>query len=318
MSRVKFSAFVLLAALVVLTISWDGVTTNVFGTSSTGADNSVCEECHEDYVAEFGNNLHGRIKAHEAPGKDVGCVSCHDGAMEHAEEGDADLITSFGEMSNSEAADTCLSCHATNGMNHWNGSAHEFADLSCTDCHGVHGNNGLGTIPNADTCYTCHGDVEAEMMLPSHHPVKEGKLNCASCHDPHGSPVDGMIKSDERLNDLCFNCHSAMQGPFIFEHAPVSEDCTICHNAHGTVADNLLTENEPYLCLQCHDFHFHTAAVSPDVTSVVQLGTAIPNPHATDGWKMSFATKCTQCHPSIHGTDLPSQSTTGQGKSFTR
>ena len=37
-----------------------------------------------------------------------------------------------------------------------------------------------------------------------------------------------------------------------------------------------------------------------------------------DSMKRVMLTKCTQCHQSIHGTDLPSQSITGQGRALNR
>jgi hypothetical protein len=39
---------------------------------------------------------------------------------------------------------------------------------------------------------------------------------------------------------------------------------------------------------------------------------------AKDGNKKAFLTKCTQCHSEIHGSDLPSQSTSGAGEALTR
>ena len=77
-------------------------------------------------------------------------------------------------------------------------------------------------------------------------------MSCADCHNPHGE-----LTTHERTNDLCLSCHSRYQGPFVFGHAPVEDDCTICHDPHGSVANNLLVQNEPFLCLQCHEGHFH-------------------------------------------------------------
>ena len=37
------------------------------------------------------------------------------------------------------------------------------------------------------------------------------------------------------------------------------------------------------------------------------------NPHAAEGWQMSFGTKCTTCHKVVHGSDLPSQPLGGGG-----
>jgi DmsE family decaheme c-type cytochrome len=132
-----------------------------------------------------------------------------------------------------------------------------------------------------------------------------------------------MLKTTERANDLCLKCHTRYQGPFAFEHDPVVEDCMMCHSPHGTVANNLLKQQEPFLCLQCHEGHFHAARASNSWTDVPppQGGTAASTDtiyKSNYGFQKSFLTKCTQCHTMVHGSDLPAQSTTGQGKSLTR
>jgi len=170
------------------------------------------------------------------------------------------------------------------------------------------------------------------MYFVSHHPVKEGHMSCSSCHNPHGTgnPVAGMIRTEERLNDLCLTCHTRYQGPFVFEHEPVVEDCTICHDPHGTVANNLLKQNEPFLCMQCHEVHFHASRYNdPDMVNGFNPGgvpvgkdwryPSQPNIKSThEGWQKSFLTKCTQCHQYVHGSDFPSQTIPGQGKKLTR
>jgi hypothetical protein len=74
-----------------------------------------------------------------------------------------------------------------------------------------------------------------------------------------------------------------------------------------------LKQNEPFLCLQCHHLHFHS------VFTTKQPGTGLnkvsPERHSV---KMVMGTRCTQCHSQIHGSDLPSLSTPGQGKALTR
>jgi hypothetical protein len=88
------------------------------------------------------------------------------------------------------------------------------------------------------------------------------------------------------------------------------------------VANNLLKQQEPFLCLQCHEGHFHDNRAS-SLTNVPppQGGTAVSTDtiYASNyGFQKSFLTKCTQCHTMVHGSDLPAQSATGQGKSLTR
>ena len=120
-----------------------------------------------------------------------------------------------------------------------------------------------------------------------------------------------------RSNDLCYTCHQDKEGPFIFEHQPVLEDCSLCHQPHGAVADNLLTANEPMLCLQCHEIHFHAGLISPDGEIEVG-GSHFENPFGEYSMNRSFTTKCSQCHSSIHGSDVPSQSLAGGGRGLVR
>ena len=141
---------------------------------------------------------------------------------------------------------------------------------------------------------------------------------CSDCNQAHGSFLTNL-KTEERLNDLCFECHSAKQGPFVFEHEPVVENCAICHDAHGTVANNLLVQNEPFLCLQCHQFHFHAgknSSIGPGWEPGAITRTITPT--SRHSFRMAYTTKCTQCHSEVHGSDLPSQSVPSQGGALTR
>ncbi|NIA19872.1 MAG: cytochrome C, partial [Xanthomonadaceae bacterium] len=109
----------------------------------------------------------------------------------------------------------------------------------------------------------------------------------------------------------------------VFEHAPVMEDCTICHDPHGTVANNLKKQNEPYLCLQCHEPHFHAGRTSTSTGPMKDpYGNIIPPDQYNSGdrsiWAKAYASKCTQCHSQVHGSDLPAQTVPGQGRSLTR
>jgi DmsE family decaheme c-type cytochrome len=92
-----------------------------------------------------------------------------------------------------------------------------------------------------------------EMSLPSHHPIREGKMSCSDCHDPHGQR-EGNLNA-ESLNLTCYKCHADKQGPFAYEHPPVTENCNICHEPHGTVTNNLLKQPATFLCLRCHTGH---------------------------------------------------------------
>lgn len=307
------------------------------GASTVGQQ--ACVDCHGDLAKALDADVHGRLSAADLQGARGGCESCHGPGSLHAGDGDVARILQPAKLPPEQSAALCATCHSSGKLIDWTHSEHALADVGCSDCHVLHGEEAPGTanLKKADPelCYGCHQEQLAKANFPSHHPVKEGKLQCSSCHNPHGAEL-----SDERQNALCIECHGRYQGPFVFEHSPVQEDCGICHDAHGTVADNLLKQNEPFLCLQCHESHFHAmrtgasvnasnvafSAYNPDGTLADPLvGTSTPatvfagtQPGATvpmtnnlgeHSWQMAFGTKCTVCHSQVHGSDLPSQST---------
>ncbi len=307
----------------------------------------TCLECHDDLASDERTNVHLRLAPYEAPGYRTGCEGCHGPGSLHVEEdGDPEKILRFeeGGLSGEEASAVCLTCHQGEEVMHWLGSEHDENGLTCTDCHRVHHNQNPQLLKGKsefELCSGCHRDVQAKMYFVSRHPVKEGYMSCTDCHNPHGSgnTVTGMLRTEERLNDLCLTCHTRYQGPFVFEHEPVIEDCTICHDPHGAVANNLLKQNEPFLCLQCHEAHFHATRtnaapgfVFPEDTYIHDdiYGTSpaiYQDPYRGDtprivsrehGWQKSFLTKCTQCHQQVHGSDLPSQSVPSHGQGLTR
>ena len=276
-----------------------------------------CLDCHEEVVEGFKKTIHGRIADFEVVGLSKGCESCHGPGSIHAEDEDPASIISFKDISKGEASAICLKCHTSGTLMDWQGSEHSLSDVGCINCHQAHSRTKrLLSQPEPKLCNDCHQAIRAKTLYPSHHPIREGKMVCSDCHQAHGSFLTNL-KTEERLNDLCLNCHAAKQGPFVFEHEPVVENCAICHDPHGTVANNLLVQNEPFLCLQCHQFHFHagkTGTAGP--TETTPAGRSITT--GPQAWKMAYTTKCTQCHSQVHGSDLPSQGVSGQGKALTR
>lgn len=201
----------------------------------------------------------------------------------------------------------CLKCHSANAtfnLHNWSVSSHALNEVSCDDCHNVHKGPDLVVSPRetAAMCYRCHEEVKAEFTLPSHHPVKEGKLFCTDCHDPHGSIAVRNLRKDT-IKETCGLCHAEKEGPFVYEHADVTENCLTCHNSHGSPNNNLLVTRVPFLCLQCHQGHPPNNPFTPG------------DPIANEEWKAHIYTRCTDCHPTIHGTDVPSRGGTGR---FTR
>jgi predicted CXXCH cytochrome family protein len=133
-----------------------------------------------------------------------------------------------------------------------------------------------------EACLKCHQTQAAQMSMPYHHPLREGKMSCADCHDPHGGPAGNNLKT-ANANQLCLTCHAQYRGPYAYQHPPVTENCLLCHTAHGSPNSSMLSVSEPALCLQCHAGHHN--------------GASLP-----------LADRCTNCHVSIHGTDVATPS----------
>ncbi|UCD63912.1 MAG: DmsE family decaheme c-type cytochrome [Candidatus Zixiibacteriota bacterium] len=278
--------------------------------------NDVCAGCHGDVVEAFSMTPHG-ICLSKTVGAETSCEACHGDAVGHIEEGDpAGIINPAGQDQFGGQA-LCLNCHRTGGFDEWPFSAHLAGDVGCADCHSVHvGYEEAPKCTQPDICYGCHADVRAAAYMPSHHPVREGKLVCDDCHNPHGGAA--RLTAEATGRELCFSCHGEMEGPFIYEHAPVNEDCLICHDPHGAVADNLLKQTEPALCLSCHPMHFHATVVSVDGDFSTPQAPQRAGSSTPDSWKEGMLTKCTQCHTEIHGSDLPSQAISSGGNALTR
>jgi DmsE family decaheme c-type cytochrome len=185
----------------------------------------------------------------------------------------------------------CLKCHTSNAtfnLHEWNAGDHALSDVTCIDCHDVHIGADLITSPREtkDMCLKCHQDMRAQFSLRSHHPVNESKVFCTDCHGPHGSMGKKLLRANS-IKETCTKCHPDKQGPFLYEHADLNEDCMTCHLPHGSPYNSLLVTQETFMCLQCHSGH------KAYTTSTSEA-------------RAAFYTRCTDCHATIHGTDLPS------------
>ena len=195
----------------------------------------------------------------------------------------------------------CLKCHSANAtfnLHNWNAGIHSINEVSCFNRHNVHASPDLKVTPMASSklCYSCHETAKVEFSLPSHHPLREGRVFCVDCHDPHGG-FSGTHLQKDNIKETCVQCHPQKRGPFLYEHADVAEDCLNCHNSHGSVNQSLLTVREPFLCLQCHEGHFINTPSGQRISA---------------GAARAYYTRCTDCHSRIHGTDVPSSS--GKGR----
>jgi len=224
------------------------------------------------------------------------------------------LIFPF-RSSPAENSARCLGCHRTSqDQQNFDRSEHHFNGVACQTCHEPHldveGNpvesktlnpqkafflaptkkeedrwlsSNLLRTSQPDLCFSCHGTVQSQFALPSHHRVPEGLMKCTDCHSPHGSRNTPMLKKTNW--ESCFNCHPEKRGPFVFEHAAVKvEGCVACHSPHGSTSPMLLLRREGrFLCLQCH--------VDPQTPNV---------PHG----RLGFQTRgeCIRCHVAVHGS----------------
>jgi DmsE family decaheme c-type cytochrome len=270
-------------------------------------DENCLKSCHtHDRIArDFKLSIHGEQISAETGLPLVNCESCHGPgslAIANIVEKDGQKVCDFktllplDDFPAPAQAMLCLKCHSaasTPNLVNWNSSVHAVNDVSCFSCHKLHvgPQQKLGRQEQQEVCESCHLMVKMEFAQFSHHPVPEHKMVCTDCHDPHNSSNSTNLKGMQ-VKAVCTRCHMEYQGPFVYEHADVTEDCTNCHNPHGSPNNNLLTVNQPFLCMQCHSGHHGGAS---DQGSL-----------ANTGMKQAFFSRCTDCHSSIHGTDVPS------------
>ena len=205
----------------------------------------------------------------------------------------------------------CLDCHAEivrrfptspHARVHFENAAMA-GETGCESCHGPGSKHiesgGIAQFiinPRNDptSCLQCHLDVQAEFILPQHHPVIEGHMSCVPCHDPHGGdifkPNGGLAMA--RQNESCAQCHREQTRPFVFEHEALREGCTVCHNPHGSINQKMLIESDPNLCLRCHaQVQGAGGGIfigNTDHTPFLQIGTC---------WTAG-------CHTAIHGSNV--------------
>ncbi|MFO0868995.1 MAG: cytochrome c3 family protein [Pirellulales bacterium] len=255
----------------------------------------ICYKCHSNY-----QDLERIAHPHQIGGvHGFQCTTCHD---------------PHGKVKPETRQDLCLKCHTNSPTMAWHSGTHALVGVTCTDCHNPHPVASVQSLVNVDhwqvrhesrlpmsvndpaACYKCHPGIYAQNAMPSHHPIKEGKMFCSDCHDGHAQHRANL--REPVVNMVCYKCHAEKQGPFAYEHPPVTENCDICHEPHGTVANNLLKQPATFLCLRCHSGH-RTQPGHPGGAPLVDVGT-------NAGLQQAFYSDCTQCHQQVHGSDLPS------------
>lgn len=270
----------------------------------------MCKVCHADVAFNFYKNPH--VKTTLNPGNDpakTGCEACHGPGKQHVDaHGGKATIKAFSVMPAKQRIDTCLTCHSESLLtSNVRRSEHTLNGVACNDCHSIHKPANPRTLlakAQPQLCYTCHANVRGDFELPYKHRVNEGFMNCTDCHNPHGASnptwrmaarprmVGQAIPSEE----ACLKCHSDKRGPFVFEHASVRvEGCEICHSPHGSTNARLLKRPVVFtMCLECHN----------GAPTFGRNGTGIPALSQTHNMTSPQFQNCTNCHVSIHGSNL--------------
>lgn len=266
-------------------------------------DENCLKKCHKhDKLAkDFKLSIHGDQISAETGLPLVNCESCHGPGslavanIDEKQVCDFKTLLPLDEFPAQAQAMLCLKCHSaasTPNLTNWNSSIHAVNDVSCFSCHQLHKGpqQKLGRYEQFDVCISCHQTVKMEFSQFSHHPVPEHKMACTDCHDPHNSANSTNLKGIQ-VKTVCTRCHMEYQGPFVYEHADVTDDCTNCHSPHGSPNDNLLEVAQPFLCMQCHAGHHGARSTQGTLDNAAM--------------KQAFFSRCTDCHSSIHGTDVP-------------
>jgi DmsE family decaheme c-type cytochrome len=266
-------------------------------------DETCLKSCHtHDQIAkDFKLSVHGDQISIETGLPLVNCESCHGpgslAIVNAAEKKVCDFKTllPLHDFPAPAQAMLCLKCHSaasTPNLANWNGNVHAMNDVSCFSCHKLHKGpqQKVGRYEQQLMCEGCHQQIKMEFTQFSRHPVPEHRMTCTDCHDPHNSTTPHNLKGVS-VKATCTRCHMEYLGPFVYEHADVTEDCTNCHKPHGSPHNNLLQVAEPFLCLQCHAGHHGQLSTQGTLSNKAM--------------KQAFYSRCTDCHSSIHGTDIP-------------
>lgn len=285
------------------------------GTRYTDKGADTCLYCHDadadtatHTTALLFKSKHARRGDPHTPfGKGgLQCESCHGPGANHSVKDSKKIPTINSQKANSfltpaQRNEPCLACHKGSTRNAWHAEGHGRADLACASCHKMHTGRDpvLSKATEAQVCYTCHKNQQADFQKASTHPVRQGRMACSDCHNAHGSSTPAML-AKTNLNQTCFSCHADKRGPQLWEHAPVAEDCGLCHTSHGSPRPGLLTKSTPLLCQDCHSVAGHP--------SVARTAAGLPANGGGTGAVFITAGSCLNCHTQVHGSNHPAGS----------
>ncbi len=269
---------------------------------------SVCTRCHDENDKTPVLAIYQTPHGNKADSRTPSCQGCHGESEKHlSSKGNSpDVIFGIkkGAYSPSDAKDqntACLTCHEKDqNRTHWQGGAHQVADVACASCHQTHAAHDKvrDKRTQPDVCFTCHTDQKAQVRKFSHHPIGEGKVACSDCHNPHGSTGPKLLKKNT-VTETCYTCHAEKRGPYLWEHQPVTEDCSLCHTPHGSNITPLLKSRPPFLCDECHNGpHASVNPVAGNAAGIQGGLTSVPSESYT-------GRACMNCHSMVHGSNNP-------------
>lgn len=268
---------------------------------ATYVGSDTCQMCHEDiYKAFFQKNVHKVVQTDTKRGWETkACESCHGPASKHTESTSAADIFNPSKGKAVQTDKTCLKCHL-NQPTHVGRiqSSHAHNQVSCTECHSIHGPQPTRRAMVTDKCTSCHTNVWGQFQRPYAHKLREGAMSCVDCHNPHGSVLARSMQTVLGNEPNCFRCHGDKRGPFTFEHAPVKFDaCGTCHEPHGSANPRMLNRHEVrFQCLECHSNLANLTTKPSDVLGGV--------PPAIHDLRSPRYRNCTTCHQKIHGSQI--------------
>lgn len=272
---------------------------------------SECTRCHDENETKPILSIYQTAHGNKADSRTPSCQSCHGESEKHLSSKSVAPDVIFGAKKGvftpngvKDQNTACLTCHEKDQKRtHWQGGAHQVADVACTSCHETHAAHDKvrDKRTQPDVCFTCHKDQRAQVRKFSHHPIAEGKVACSDCHNPHGSAGPKLLVKNT-VTETCYTCHAEKRGPYLWEHQPVTEDCTNCHTPHGSNITPLLKSRAPFLCSECHDGPHH----SKDPAGLSAEGAQGGGILGTNAVSENYTGRaCLNCHSLVHGSNHP-------------
>jgi predicted CXXCH cytochrome family protein len=210
-------------------------------------------------------------------------------------------------LRNDATGKACLQCHVDAQDFKKQKHVHEpVKNGQCTSCHSPHASDhgALLNVEQEQLCLECHDDILPEKAVSKHSVISE--QGCTGCHQPHASDYAALLPEPAKV--ICLDCHDEIQKLMTASnvHPPAKKDCMTCHEAHASLtASKLLTNQEPDLCLGCHNAtskNFKRQHMGYPVETA--RCSSCHNPHGSDGKGLFSAVShspvtkrmCTQCH----------------------